>query len=72
MPEYLTRDEYGILQADFLPGAREWLFANFVASIRCYRPAHFVVQNFLATLISSSYHAHNRLGEQIEVTPDAL
>ena len=71
MPEYLTRDEYGILQADFLPGAREWLFANFFASIRCDRPAHFVVQNFLTTLISSSYHNHNKLGEQIEVTPDA-
>ena len=71
MPEYLTRDEYGILQADFLPGALEWLFANFVASIRCYCPAHVVVQNFLATLISSSYHDQNRLDEQIEVTPDA-
>ena len=72
MSEYLTRDEYRILQADFLPGAREWLFANFVASIRCYRPAQVIAQNFLATLISSSYHAHNRLGEQIEETPDAL
>ena len=72
MSEYLTRDEYRILQADFLPGAREWLFANFVASVHCYLLAHVIAQNFLATLISSSYHAHNRLGEQIEETPDAL
>ena len=72
MSEYLTRDEYRILQADFLPGTREWLFANFVASVRCYRPAQVIAQDFLATLISSSYHAHNRLGEQIEETPDAL
>ena len=72
MSEYLTRDEYRILQADFLPGTREWLFANFVASVRCYRPAQVIAQNFLATLISSPCHAHNRPGEQIEVTPDAL
>ena len=71
MSEYLTMDEYRVLQADFLPRAREWLFANFVASIHCYRPAHVVVQNFLTTLISSSYHNHNRLGKQVEVTPDA-
>ena len=71
MSKYLTRDEYRILQTDFLPGAREWLFANFFASIHCYRPAHVVVKNFLTTLISSSYHKHNKLGEQIEVTPDA-
>ena len=72
MSEYLTRDEYRILRAGFLAVAREWLFANFVASIHCYRLAHVITQNFLATLISSSYHAHNRPGEQIEVIPDAL
>jgi len=72
MSEYLTRDKYKILRAGFLPVAREWLFANFVASIHCYGLAHVIAQNFLATLISSSYHAHNRPGEQIEVTPDAL
>ena len=72
MSEYLTRDEYRILRAGFLAVAREWLFANLVASIHCYRLAHVITQNFLATLISSSYHAHNRPGEQIEVTPDAL
>ncbi len=72
MSEYLTRDKYKILRAGFLPVAREWLFANFVASIHCYGLAHVIAQNFLATLISSSYRAHNRPGEQIEVTPDAL
>jgi hypothetical protein len=71
MSEYLTRDEYRILQADFLPAAREWLFANFVASIHCYRLAQVIAQNFLATLISSSYHDQNRLDEQIEVNADA-
>ena len=71
MSEYLTRDEYSILHADFLPGASESLFANFVPSIHRYRPTHVVVQNFPTTLISSSYHNHNKLGEQIEVTPDA-
>lgn len=71
MSEYLTRDEYRILQADFLPGAREWLFANFVASVHCYLLAHVIAQNFLATLISSSYHDQNRLDEQIEVNADA-
>jgi hypothetical protein len=72
MSEYLTRDKYRILRAGFLPVAREWLFDNFVASIHCYRLGHVVAQNFLVTLISSPCHAHNRPGEQIEVTPDAL
>jgi hypothetical protein len=72
MSEYLTRGEFRILQADFLPGAREWPFGHFVASIHCYRLAHVIAQKFLATLISSSYQAHNRPGEQIEVIPDAL
>jgi hypothetical protein len=72
MAEYLTRDEYRILQTYFLPGIREWRFTNVVTSIHRYRLVHVIAQNFLVTLNLLSYDARDRLGEQIEVTPDAL
>jgi hypothetical protein len=61
-----------LLLSYFLPGAYGWLFANFVASIYCYRVAHMIAQNFLITLLSSSYDAYDMLSEQIKVTRDAL
>jgi len=56
----------------FWQGSYGWILGNFIVSIYCYRVAHILAQNFLVTLISSSYDAYDMLNEQIEVTRDAL
>jgi hypothetical protein len=61
-----------LLLAYYLPGEYVWLFGNFIASIYCYRVAHILAQNFLVTLVSSSYHAYDMLDEQIVLTRDPL
>jgi hypothetical protein len=53
--------------AYFLPGGYVWLFGLFVTSVYSYRIAHIIAQNFLITLLSSSYAAYNMLEEQIKI-----
>ena len=72
MSGQLTGNKPRVLLTDFLTAAREWLFANFVASTHCFHLAHVIAQPIQATLMSTSYQAHNRPGEQIKVTPDAF
>jgi hypothetical protein len=72
MSGQLTGNKPRVLLTDFLTTAREWLFAHFVASTHCFHVAHVIAQPIQATLISTSYQAHNRSGEQIKVTADAF
>jgi len=61
-----------LLLAYYLPDEYVWLFGNFIASIYCYRVAHMLAQNFLVSLVSSSYEAYDMLDEQIVLTRDTL
>ena len=55
----------------FFSGDYGWLFTSFIVSVYCYRIAHLLAQNFLITLVASSYDAYEMLSEQIEVAQDA-